>query len=105
MSLGAVNGAVTLPIPLPPPIAGALQVGPSSPSFPLLNRMCRGLLLIHAPVSRSMLEPLNFQKYECEFVQGGLLGNLLGAAGVKVDSADERRRITVDGAFAALLRS
>lgn len=31
-------------------------------------------------------------------LQGGLLGSLAGAAGVKVDSSDDSRRITLDGA-------
>ena len=33
----------------------------------------------------------------CICVQNGLLGTLMGAAGVKVDSTDDRRRVTVDG--------
>lgn len=60
MSLGAVNGALTLPVPLPPPLATLMQ--------------------------------------------DGVVGNLLGAAGFKVDSADDRRRITVDGPLAGALR-
>lgn len=93
MSLGAVNGAVTLPIPLPPPIACALQVRLSSPPF-------------QQDLPQAIFDTRVLVLMKCDFVnaQGGLLGNLLGAAGVKVDSADERRRITVDGAFAALLR-
>lgn len=31
-------------------------------------------------------------------LRGGILGSLAGAAGVKVDSADDSRRITLDGA-------